>query len=94
MSDYAWIITRDHLGEGDAGSRGPSDITVDQTAALRAGEGEDFRLFDDDGELYYSGRVIGEMADGDPLTDFGAPSEGCTYMSMKDKDGKWEIVIG
>lgn len=94
MSDYGWIITKDHLDGTDEGTIGPSDIGDGMMQALREGAGEYFRLFDDDGELYYTGRIVGELGDdGDPLTDFGMPNAGCTYMSMKNAAGQWEVVI-
>jgi hypothetical protein len=89
---YGWIITKDHLGDGEEGIMGPSWITPDMSARLKAGEGEPFRLFDDDGELYYTGRAI-DCYEGEPLWDFGAPNAGCTYMEEK-VDGKWEITVG
>lgn len=99
MSNYAWVITRDHLAEGsnmenESGTMGPQGISEAQKRALIAGEGEEFRLYDDDDYLYYSGRVIGEMDMGDPLLDFGAPNAGAAYMSMRSAEGEWIVVIG
>lgn len=82
---YGWIITKDLLDGVDAGTAGPSDITPALQAQLDAGEGEEFRMHDDDGELYYEGRLLrtGKLADNDnvlfaPLEDFGLPNAGCT----------------
>lgn len=91
MSDYAWIITTDHLArEGersDAGKVGPRTITPEQIAALAAGKGRTFYLYDDDRERYYSGRAIWspdfegtEQQVFGPLDDFGAPNAGCTLI--------------
>lgn len=91
--DYGWIITKDHIEEGaDNGVMGPAWITPEMTARLEAGEGEPFRLYDDDGYLYYTGRSI-DCNDGEPLFDFGQPNAGCTYMEQK-VNGKWEITVG
>lgn len=100
-SNYGWIISRDHLSEefsnsdSEVGVMGPSNISNEMKDALTRGEGTLFRLYDDDRELYYTGRYIGDLVSdgGDPLTDFGAPNAGCTYMS-EYIGGKWEITIG
>lgn len=65
---YGWVITADHLAEPGAepGSwaenaatvMGPRAISPTLADRLRAGEGRTFRLYDDDGELYYSGRIV------------------------------------
>lgn len=97
-SSYGWIITQDHIAsnanESDVGTIGPRNVSDEMMDRLKNGEGKRFRLYDDDRELYYEGRYIGEIGwDGDPLTDFGMPNAGCTYM-MEYQDGKWEITIG
>ncbi len=60
--DYAWIVDTDHLarheGTGDAGMRGPSQAPAELLAKLEAGEGYVWRVYDDDGELYYTGRLV------------------------------------
>lgn len=53
-----------------------------------------FRLYDDDGELYYEG-IMNEHCEGlDPLDDFGAPNAGCTELRVwkTGKGGGWETV--
>ena len=97
-SEYGWIITKDYLDEGDSassdvGTIGPSNISDEMMKDLRDGKGKPFRLYDDDRELYYEGRYLGEFEWGDPLSDFGTPNAGCTYM-MEKVNGKWEITIG
>lgn len=85
-SDYAWVITKDYLdmGTSDVGRAGPSDAPLDLLAQLNAGKGHTFKLYDGDGELYYTGRLIttGDMADEEhcfaPLDDFGTGWAGCT----------------
>ncbi len=85
MSSYAWIITKDHIEDldpegSDAGVIGPSDATPEQIAALEAGDGKTFRMYDDDGLLYYSGRAVWDEESEEhhigPLRDFGAPNAG------------------
>lgn len=95
MSDYAWIITEDHITDEEltnaVGAIGPYDVTEKQQEALMNGKGRTFYMYDDDKELYYKGRIIG--TDGDdynafrPLDDFGLPNAGCTlikYHGQKD----------
>lgn len=88
---YAWIIDHDHLsaedGEtGAVGTAGPAHASDELLARLDNGHGHVFRLYDDDGELYYTGRGIwidhqdepDEDAAYGPLGDFGLPFAGCT----------------
>lgn len=63
MSAYAWIITKDYIGDGDWNREGwvsPRTATEELLQRLRKGEGARFTMFDDDGNHYYSGRIIGE----------------------------------
>ena len=55
------------------------------------GEGHKFRMYDDDGELYYTGLFIGDADSEDgfkPLDDFGEGNAGCTRIDYFEK-GKW-----
>jgi hypothetical protein len=101
-SEYGWIITKDHLfrqfeaADVDrTGTIGPRNITDEMTEQLVNGEGNRFRMYDDDGNLYYEGRYLGDLEYGDPVIDFGGPDAGCTYMSEPTgKNGAWEVTIG
>lgn len=104
----AFIITRDLIADktepegtnlNAKGVIGPSDATDDEIAQLKAGRGLAFRMFDDDGELYYKGRWLepeGDDWDGEqqfePLNCFGTPNAGCTYIEYKNTAGKWEML--
>lgn len=102
MSSYAWRITTDHLDGEDVGVEGPRDMTPEQRAQLDAGEGLTFKLYDDDEELYYTGRIVG-IADPNivtgglpeeafaPLDDYGEPGAGCTMIKYRI-GGKWEVL--
>jgi len=51
-----------------------------------------FRLFDDDGELYYEGLFLGDRESElafRPLDDFGAPNAGCTRIDYLYPNGQW-----
>lgn len=105
----AFIITKDLLAEEngivsettDVGVIGPRSASHRDAARLRAGDGVEFRLLDDDGEVYYYGRRL-EESDADemygaepelaPLDCFGGPNAGCTIQEEKNADGKWEPI--
>jgi hypothetical protein len=83
-----WIITKDVIENG-----------ADEGVMSRAGsprEGfpsEKFRMFDDDGELYYEGMAEqdNESSGFEPLDDFGMPNAGCTEIQYFEK-GKWNTL--
>lgn len=87
---YAWVITRDHVADdsGDdyscVGVSGPSDAPDEFLSKLNAGKGWTFRMYDDDGLLYVTGRGYAEgegVGEEDhvygPLRDYGAGGLGC-----------------
>ena len=83
-SKYFWNIDKDHI-EGTADELSYGSIDTDTTAP-----GEQFRMFDDDGELYYSGSIWGDYDGFEPLDDFGMPSAGCTGIQYKNDKGEWK----
>jgi hypothetical protein len=103
---YAWIIDKDHLdlesSRDEAGTMGPRDAPDHLCEQLVAGEGVPFRIFDDDGELYYSGRIMftdPPVAFGDfpeeafgPLWDFAGPNAGATEIHYQNDAGKWVVL--
>jgi len=114
MSTYAWIITRDHLYRDDdpiiqdeTGTMGPRDATEEQCQLLRNGIGRPFRMYDDDGILYYSGRILffdgnGRVHVNDdelpeeafgPLDDFGRPNAGAVEIRYRDKATRKFITL-
>ena len=82
MSNYAWLITTDHITEpgyrDDKGTTGPSAAPAGLLHDLECGDGETFIMKDDDGILYYTGRIVGSYDGDEPLYDFGMPNAGCT----------------
>lgn len=92
MSIYGWIITDDHISNEDKGVSGPSGLKPEFETQLKAGKGEQFKMFDDDGELYYSGLIVGDYDGFEPMDDFGMPNAGVTTIKYKGKSGEWEVL--
>ena len=94
---YAWIITRDVLDGADVEIMGPRNAPAELVGRLLAGKGQAFRILDDDGELYFLGRILhtdDEVWDEDdfgPLTDFGGPDSGATEIQYRE-GGKWTML--
>lgn len=94
---YGWVIDFDHINEKEnsaVGIVGPSNILEELLIQLNQGKGTVFKLYDDDENLYYTGRVVGaieeEYAIFGPLDDFGLAS-GCTLIAYKT-DGEWHYI--
>jgi hypothetical protein len=94
MSKYAWIIDEDHIEMNETPVSGPCDITPEFTARLLIKDhGQKFRMYDADGELYYSGRIIGEYIGFEPLDDYGMPNAGCIDIQLfNNKTRVWETL--
>lgn len=94
---YAWIIDADHTAGPDdepgtnmnaVGIVGPRNVTPLMESALRgrrdvvAGwQVVTFKMHDDDGELYYTGRLLSDDVyenSAAPLDDYGTPNAGAT----------------
>jgi hypothetical protein len=91
---YGWVIDKDHISQdlgivdfkprNDTNLMGPRNISPEARIALKDGEGEKFRMLDDDGEVYYEGRIVGGDYMGfEPLDDFGMPNAGCTEIQYQ-----------
>lgn len=101
MTGYGWIIDIDHFPDGPEGTNsnakgviGPRSVSWEINSSLRNGQGIPFRMRDDDGEVMYEGRFIGDADDEEafgPLWDFGMPNAGCTSIEYK-RNGKWEVL--
>lgn len=91
MSAINWIITYDHLENKEIPLPNYKDEIIQ---AFNKEELVDFRLFDDDGELYYSGKMRKKYLESDypfgPL-DWAMNDSGCTYMEYLE-DGAWKIL--
>ena len=82
-----WIITADHIdtnshgvGDDENGKRVQTFVTAGDALSY------DFRLYDDDGTLYYEGRTNDINEDEErafaPL-DWARYKAGCTYMTYR-----------
>jgi hypothetical protein len=92
---HGWIITKDLISNGEAeGTYGPRATPFD---ADTLSKGVRFRLRDDDGEVYYEGRFVGDADSEDgfaPLDDFGGPGAGCTSIQYwkPGAGGGWKTL--
>lgn len=112
LNPTAWIIDKDLLfapgddpSENEAGTTGPSDAPDALITRLKedTNAGRAFRMYDDDGEHYYTGRILvfendvendGHRDMGEeffrPLWDFGTPNAGATDIRYRNKHtGVW-----
>lgn len=106
VSPYAWYIDTDHLFNpswdgvvNEAGTVGPRDAPGGNKRGLEAhyAHRHQFRMYDDDGELYYTGTLFwnGDPEPDEeylygPLADFGAPNAGAVVIRYTGRPG-WEI---
>ena len=109
--EYCWIIDVDHLWEpvqgqeeDRAGTLGPRYASEEMIHLLQSNKkaGRQFRMYDDDGELYYTGRILGVVDDDSifvvdelafaPLQDFGAPDAGAVDIQYKNQAGAWQSL--
>lgn len=99
VAPYVWLVDHDHLDNKDVSIAGPGTSVHYVEGESRESlaekiknhpEAKQFRMYDDDGELYYSGYYVGpgeeEFA---PLDDFGTPNAGCTEIHYLE-DGEWK----
>ena len=84
MSEYTWWVTKDILEDKYVSVLGPHDAVEEDTARCTI----PFRMYDDDGELYYEGVMSEECEGFEPLDDYGMPNAGCTEIRLLE-DGKW-----
>jgi len=109
---YAWVITVDHLWnkktddekkiysdqgfKSEAGILGPAGCKLAAEEIIK--KGEKFKMYDDDGELYYTGffyDIDGQDCEAEfsPLDDFGTPNAGCVEIRYKNsKTGTWDTL--
>lgn len=110
-SPYAWYITKDHLFNpawdgvvneaGTVGPRnapvGPGQVGNDRLLKAHYDHSHQFRMYDDDGILYYTGTLFwngdGEFPDEEvlyaPLADFGTPNAGAVLIKYTGRP-EWD----
>jgi len=94
---YGWIIDTDKVTSGEPGDRddngtmGPGAITPEHEAALNAGEGEKWKAYCADGDLFYTGRIVGEYGGFEPLEDFATPNASAVDIKYLH-DGQWRSL--
>lgn len=95
----AWIITEDKTAqagtkegtnENAVGVSGPSNSKFNWDIARKNFPVHEFRMADDDGEIYYHGKAT--RVSFEPLDDFGEPNAGCTSIQFKQEDGTWQTL--
>lgn len=84
-----WLITRDHIQTDCAFNRGTVSGSEAQAAFMNSAPWL-FRLYDDDGNLYYEGAA--SHADFDPL-DWAENHAGATVMKVSKRgSSQWETL--
>lgn len=88
-----WKITYDHLEDKEVNIQ---SVDMDEGLAEHYQMTQtEFQMFDDDGELYYSGINYGDWTSEDgfrPLDEYGEGAAGCTEIKYKNAAGEWETL--
>lgn len=91
---FGWVVDKEYdFGESKVGIdtevMGPRNATATKEEIVA--QGIHFKMYDDDGNLYYSGYVLADDDHNEfmPLDHYGAPNAGCTYMKLRNKDGTY-----
>lgn len=99
---YAWKLTKDNICNSHRGITGPSRISDKMQTALDFEDPlpgytrVDWRLYDDDGTLYFEGFLFTKDPGSEdlfaPLDDYGE-AFGCTEVRvLNNKTKRWEVV--
>jgi hypothetical protein len=95
---YGWIVTKDFIEDEskciEVDVIGPRGCPFTKEELIS--KGTPFKLFDDDGNLYYEGFVIADANAPEsifgPLDDYGGPNAGCVDMKVLNSNKEWEFV--
>jgi len=89
---YGWVITREFIDSPEAvGKMGPRDVEFSQEYIEKYGA--EFQMYDDDGNLYFIGKILGDYQGFEPLDDFGTAWAGATYIKyLNQETNTWEII--
>jgi len=98
---YAWVITKDHIDGEEEGVHGPFGCSLSPDEIKKHPKREFFKMYDDDGVLYYDGYFVqldedadcDEVSGFEPLDDFGMPNAGAVCIKYRNKKtGKMEVL--
>lgn len=94
-----WVITLDKIYDPKDGTPSATGVSGPHQAkpeevTRAANFGRVFRMLDDDGIVYYHGRILtierpGGEEDFIPLWEFGTPDSGCTDIQYKNAEDEW-----
>ena len=93
-AEYGWLIYESFIEGSNIEEAttvevvGPRGISDENEQKLKAGEGTGFELYDDDDNLYYKGRLIGDFEGFEPCDDYGMPNAGAVHTKL-DGDGDY-----
>ena len=96
-----WIVTGDKITkQNDKGNYVSIPVKIIGPRGCKLTEkelrnGHPFKMFDDVGNLYYTGFLVGDKTSEDgffPLEHYGEPNAGCTYIQYKNDKGEWETL--
>lgn len=88
-----WEVTKDHIAGKEGEVRDVCVQSPDFDEAYAERMIYQFRMYDDDGNLYYEGRSDDDNSGRafDPLDDYGTPNAGCTTIRYWNPDkGIWD----
>lgn len=99
----AFIITHSSIEGDGTGETQPVKLaepkiryceTEEERERLLKGEGQHFKLYDDDGNCYFTGKMLGgeESDDAFEPLDWASNYAGCTYMKYRQADGSYAIL--
>lgn len=94
MLKHCWQIIEDHTKDPEPNRY---NVMYGNATLVEVLEYEPrlFRLYDDDGILYYTGIMRGDIDDelvGFAPLDWGMVYGGCTRIDYKQEDGSWETL--
>lgn len=94
----AWVIMHDHIEEeGMVNIVGPHNADKKHLDdQIKADKTIHFRMYDDDGLMYYEGEMTKECFEHRPeapLEDYGTPNAGAVRLDVKTDTKGWEVLI-
>lgn len=89
-------IEKDHIADKFSGFESLVGKEWEANEGEYSGPNRHFRMYDDDGELYYEGWLIDDddaMVQSEVLR-WGMWDSGCTTLKILNNNNEWEQVIG